>query len=90
MAAISAGMAIALITTFYGAVLQNLIGIPLAGKLKCAHTAETSYKRLVIEGILMVSLGIRESLPPKTLADRLSLYLPPLRRDEITVAGAAA
>ncbi len=90
VAAISSGMAIALITTFYGAVLQNLIGIPLSGKLKVAHANETAYKRLVIEGVVMVSTGIRESMPPKTMADRLGLYLPPQRREEITVGGAAA
>jgi len=90
VAAIASGMAIALITTFYGAVLQNLIGIPLSGKLKALHEQESTYKRLVIEGILMVSQGIRESLPPRTMADRLGLYLPPQRREEVTVGGAAA
>ena len=87
---ISKGMAVALITTFYGAVLQNLVGLPLSGKLKVTHENEEAYKRLVIEGVLMVSQGIRESLPPKTMADRLGLYLPPSRREEVAAGGGAA
>jgi len=81
--AVANGMAVALITTFYGALLQNLVGLPLAGKLKAANQTEAAYKRVVIEGILMVSQGMRESLPPNILAARLSMYLPPDRREEL-------
>ncbi|GIX07174.1 MAG: chemotaxis protein MotA [Candidatus Poribacteria bacterium] len=84
---ISKGMAVALITTFYGALMQNLLGLPLSGKLRVTHENEEAYKRLVIEGVLMVSQAIRESLPPKTLASRLGLYLPPARRSELAAAG---
>ncbi|MDA1190305.1 MAG: MotA/TolQ/ExbB proton channel family protein [Candidatus Poribacteria bacterium] len=90
VAGVATGMAVALITTFYGAFLQNIFGIPIAGKLKTVNAAESAYKRLVIEGVLMVSQGIRESLPPKALADRISQYLSPGRREEIAAGGGAA
>lgn len=82
--AVASGMAVALITTFYGAIFQNLVGLPLAGKLKAANATEAAYKRVVIEGILMVSQGMRESLPPNILAARLAMYLPPDRREELS------
>ena len=81
--AVASGMAVALITTFYGAVFQNMIGIPLKNKLEAANATEAAYKRVVIEGIIMVSVGMREALPPNILASRLSMYLAPERREEL-------
>lgn len=81
--AIGKGMAVALITTFYGSIIANLFALPLAGKLKQTHEEEYTYKRLVIEGLLLVSQGIREGLPPSTMGERLGMYVSPSRRAEI-------
>jgi len=88
--AIGKGMAVALITTFYGSILANLFGLPLAGKLRQTHEEEYAYKRLVIEGLLLVSQGIRESLPPSTMGERLGMYIPPSRRAEIQASRSSA
>jgi chemotaxis protein MotA len=64
---IGAGMAVALITTFYGAVMANLIFLPLAGKLGLYSKAETTAKEMIVEGICSIAKGdnptiVREKL----------------------------
>jgi len=48
---IGAGMAVALLTTFYGALLANLVLLPLAGKLDNRHREEALLKELLIATI---------------------------------------
>lgn len=60
-------MSVALVTTFYGALLANGIFIPLADKLRFYSDKETIYKTIVIEGIVSIVEGdsnhmIREKL----------------------------
>lgn len=50
-------MAVALITTFYGSFLANIIFLPLAGKLQYKSDQEVIYKMMIIEGILAVQAG---------------------------------
>lgn len=88
--AIGSGMAVALITTFYGSIIANLFGLPLAGKLKQTHEEEYTYKRLVVEGLLLVNYGIREGLPPSAMGERLGMYIPPSRRAEIQASRSSA
>lgn len=64
---IGAGMAVALITTFYGAILANLIFLPLAGKLGIYSKAETTAKEMIVEGVCAIAKGdsptiVREKL----------------------------
>jgi len=54
---IGMGMAVALITTLYGAVAANLIFIPIAGKLKLKSDEEILIKQVMIEGILSIQAG---------------------------------
>ncbi|HBG26617.1 MAG TPA: motility protein A [Phycisphaerales bacterium] len=54
---IGAGMAVALITTFYGAFASNLIFIPLAGKLGIYSKAEVTSMEMIIEGICAIAQG---------------------------------
>ncbi len=49
--AIGPAMAVALLTTFYGAVIANVICLPLAGKLKNRSESEILVKTLMIEGM---------------------------------------
>lgn len=70
---IGQGMATALITTFYGAVLANLMCLPLAGKLEQRTEEEVAMKSMVLEGIL----SIQEGNSPRVIRDKLRSYVPP-------------
>ncbi len=76
---IGAGMAIALITTFYGAVLANLIFLPIAGKLKNRTTQESLLKEIIIEGIMSIQAGDN----PRVVEEKLKAFLSPKMREEI-------
>lgn len=64
-------MAVALITTFYGAVAANLFLIPMAKKLKSRNEEEIVNMHIVFEGIV----SIREGEHPKLMEDKLNIYL---------------
>ncbi len=65
-------MSTALLTTFYGAILANMIFIPLAGKIKNIDSDETLIKRITIEGV--ISLSRQES--PIIVEQRLQSFMP--------------
>ena len=73
---IGPAMAIALITTFYGAVLGNLVYLPMAGKLKSKSASEIMFKRMVIEGVLSIQRGIH----PRNIERKLLNYIAPKDR----------
>lgn len=73
---IGAGMAVALLTTFYGALLANLVLLPLAGKLDNRHREEALLKELLIEGILSIQAGDN----PRTIEEKLKSFVPPRER----------
>ena len=75
-AKIGVGMATALITTFYGSMIANLIGLPVSGKLALRAKAERARKSLIVEGILAIQSGDN----PRIVADRLNTFLPPNQR----------
>lgn len=64
-------MAVAMITTFYGAVLANLFFIPMSDKLNGRTEEEITNMNIVYEGIL----SIREGEHPKLMEDKLKVYL---------------
>ncbi len=74
---IGAGMAIALITTFYGALMANLILMPFKTKLEDRDKEETRVKEIVIEGILSIQSGDN----PRILLEKLVSFLPPAQRE---------
>jgi len=82
---IGAGMAVALLTTFYGALLANLIFLPLAGKLDNRHKEEALMKELLIEGILSIQAGDN----PNTIEEKLKSFCPPSVREAMTPKEAA-
>ncbi len=55
--AVSEGMSVALLTTFYGIMLANLIVLPLERKLGEITRAEAVEMTLIIEGILGLAAG---------------------------------
>lgn len=65
------GMALALLTTFYGTLLANLIFIPIAGKLKLKSNEEVFMKEIMIEGILSVQAGEN----PRIVAEKMKSFL---------------
>ena len=59
---IGAGMAGALVGTFYGAFLANLVFLPLAGKLGVRANQEALLRELMIEGIVAIQSGEKPQL----------------------------
>ncbi|WDP88981.1 MAG: MotA/TolQ/ExbB proton channel family protein [Desulfobacter sp.] len=64
-------MAVAMITTFYGAVMANLFFIPMSDKLTGRAEEEIINMNIIFEGIL----SIREGEHPKLMEDKLKVYL---------------
>jgi len=54
---IGPNMAIALVSTFYGVSLSNLVFLPMAGRLKVSSYAERTHKEILIEGIISMAKG---------------------------------
>ncbi|HHJ39495.1 MAG: flagellar motor protein PomA [Methylothermaceae bacteria B42] len=75
-ASIGPAMAVALLTTLYGAVIANAFAIPLADKLALISEYERDTKSLIIETIN----GIQEGMNPKVLEALLNTYLPEKKR----------
>ncbi|MEJ5243626.1 MAG: motility protein A [Desulfomicrobiaceae bacterium] len=73
---IGPSMAVALITTFYGAVLANLVFNPMAAKLKNRSKEEVLIRGMILEGILCISKGEN----PRIIEEKLNSYLPPKQR----------
>ncbi len=73
---IGPAMAVALLTTFYGSVMANMLFIPLAGKLKNSSTKETLVKELIMEGILSISNGDN----PRVVEQKLHSFIAPKLR----------
>jgi chemotaxis protein MotA len=75
---ISPAMAIALLTTLYGAMIANLLAIPIADKLALRSTEERLAKSLIIDAVA----SIQDGQHPRIMRDLLRNYLPKSRRAE--------
>ena len=75
---IAPAMAVALLTTLYGAVIANLIAIPIADKLALRSTEERLTKSLIIDAVM----GIQDGQHPRVMQDLLKNYLPKSRRPD--------
>lgn len=73
---IGVGMAVALITTLYGAVASNLVFLPVAGKLRLKSDEEILIKQVMIEGILSIQAGEN----PRIVEEKLKSFLSPGER----------
>ena len=76
---IGAGMAVALITTFYGALSANLVFIPLAGKLGIYSKAETTTMEMIVEGICAIAQGDS----PTAIREKMQAFVSQSRREEV-------
>jgi len=77
--ALTNGMAIALITTFYGSLLANLFFTPIASKLQSKHYREMLCRQLIVEGILSIQAGEN----PRFIREKLISFLPQGERRDI-------
>ncbi|MFC1513084.1 MotA/TolQ/ExbB proton channel family protein [Thermodesulfobacteriota bacterium] len=77
-ASIGPAMAVALLTTLYGAILANVLFLPLADKLALRSSEEERNRRLIVEGVL----GILKGLNPRVMEEFLETFLPPKDRGQ--------
>ncbi len=76
-ATIGPAMAVALLTTLYGALIANIFAIPIADKLALRSQEEERNRKLIIEGVL----GILKGLNPRVMEEFLETFLPPKERN---------
>ncbi|MEM5583062.1 MULTISPECIES: MotA/TolQ/ExbB proton channel family protein [unclassified Roseibium] len=81
-AAIGPSMAIALLTTLYGALVSNIICLPLVDKLDAKFDVDDLSQTLIIDGVCQ----IRESKSPALIKEMLIAYLPEKARAELADA----
>lgn len=77
--AVGKGMALALITTFYGAIVANLILIPIKSKLEDRNRDEVMVKEIMVEGILSIQSGDN----PRMVEEKLLAFLSPVEREMV-------
>ncbi|MCL2019927.1 MAG: MotA/TolQ/ExbB proton channel family protein [Oscillospiraceae bacterium] len=65
-------MAVAIITTFYGSLLANVVFSPLEESLKNAHAEEELCMNIIIEGVMAIAAGSN----PRLIQEKLEFMLP--------------
>lgn len=73
---IGPAMAVALLTTLYGAVIANVFALPLADKLALRSEEERMVKSMIIDALI----GIQEGRNPRVIEEMLKTYLPGSKR----------
>lgn len=74
--ALGPGMSVALLTTLYGALMANLVLIPIAGKLALRSREEIRNKTIILEGVISIQSGMN----PHIIEEKLNALVPPVRR----------
>lgn len=69
--ALGVSMSVALITTFYGAVIANCFFTPMANKLEIVFESEMLYREMIVEGVI----SIKEGENPKYIQEKLLNFL---------------
>lgn len=77
-ASIGPSMAVALLTTLYGAMIANMIALPISDKVALRKDEEGTVKNMIIDGIL----GIQAGQNPRVIDSMLRNYLPASKREE--------
>ncbi len=75
---IGPAMAVALLTTLYGAILANMVALPIADKLAVRSSEENNRKSLIIDALL----GIQAGQNPRVIENMLETYLPRSKRQQ--------
>lgn len=68
---IGTGMALALITTLYGAILANVVFLPIANKLQVRSEQEVLMMEVMVQGILSIQAGEN----PRIVEEKLQAFL---------------
>ena len=76
---IGPAMAVALLTTLYGAMIATMIATPIADKLSLRMTEEARMQSLYIDALV----AIQEGTNPRIIEQMLSSYLPPKEREKV-------
>lgn len=77
---IGVGMATALLTTFYGAVIANLFCLPLSGKLEARSKEEVMIRELMMAGMI----ALVDGHPPRAVKERLVAFLSQSKRPDMS------
>lgn len=75
--AIGPAMAVALLTTLYGAIIANAVALPIADKLKAISNEEKLNKNLILESISAIQAGTN----PRVVEQLLLTFLPESKRE---------
>lgn len=73
---IASGMGKALITTFYGSVMANMVFNPMGANLMFKSGVEATTREMVLEGVLAIQSGVN----PRIMEEKLVSYLSPTER----------
>ena len=73
---IGAGLAVALLTTMYGAMMSNMFAGPLADRLGRRSAEEVLYKTIIVKGVMSIQSGDN----PRIVEQKLRTFLPPSMR----------
>ncbi|MAE66716.1 MAG: motility protein A [Phycisphaeraceae bacterium] len=84
-AKIGPGMAVALLTTMYGALIANAVALPLADRLGRRSSEEVLTKTIIIKGVMAIQSGDN----PRIVEQKLRTFLPPAVRRDLEAAKAA-
>ncbi|MBK8180388.1 MAG: MotA/TolQ/ExbB proton channel family protein [Planctomycetes bacterium] len=76
---IGAGMAGALVGTFYGAFAANMLFMPMAGKLDVRAKQEYLLRELMIAGIIAIQSGEK----PQLIREKLKGFVAPALRESV-------
>ncbi|GMU22114.1 MAG: motility protein A [Phycisphaerae bacterium] len=80
---IGPGMAVAILTTFYGAIIANVLCLPVSDKLSYRHEEEMLLRTVMLKGILSLQAGDN----PRVTQAKLAVYLPVGKRLAINGEG---
>lgn len=81
---IGPAMAVALLTTLYGAMIATMIANPIADKLELRLTEEARMQSLIADALVAIQHGQN----PRVIEQLLSSYLPPAKREAAAESGA--
>ncbi len=73
---IGAGMAVALLTTMYGAIASNVVFLPFAEKLGFTNKQELLAMEIAVRGIMAIQSGEN----PRVIQQKLNTFVPPKQR----------
>ena len=76
---IGAGMAMALVCTFYGAFLANLFFLPMGGKLGIRSKKEAILREMIAEGVVAIAKGEG----PIGVREKMQAFVSAAERDEV-------